>query len=561
MAEAFDLGKMLEEIMDDEKISVSKNRKVSQDEIKKMLLDRQKNLARQGRRQTRLQLGEALEREGVISTEQLHSALKLQSQKGGKIGSILVEMGVLTEDDLLSFLGKQHGLQSTSLLDLEISEDLMSLLPSRVIFKHRILPLRMEGRTLDLGIENPNELTAIHEVEFLTGKRVRPVIIPSYQMELAIKYIEEKGGGIFSGHDIQSSLKGTMTIRTLLEQLVSADATDLLVTAGVPPTVRANTTLRRTSLPSLSPDQCVAYAKALMTERQWEDFLNRRELDFAIEYDNLGRFRVNTYRQKNTVSIAIRRVMQGSLGCEALGIPTWLEEFAMKPQGLVIVTAPTGHGKTTTLAAMVDVINRTRRCNIITLEDPIEYLHKPVKSNINQREVGTDTASFSEGLRRIFRQNPDVIMIGEVRDQETFEIAARAASTGHLVLTSTHAPNATAAIENMVNCLPHHLQMEVRLQLSDALLVVFAQRLIPSKDGTRVYLAYEKLINSYRIKNFIRDNRVHQIRTQIQQEADDFASIDFCLAKLLNEGKITIEDVSAYADSVDFVVQTAAKLN
>lgn len=559
MAEAFDLGKMLEEIMDDEKISVSKNRKVSQDEIKKMLLDRQKNLAQQGRRKARIPLGEALEKDGVISTEQLRSALKLQSQKGGKIGSILVEMGVLTDDELLSFLGKQHGLQSRNLLDLEISEELMGLLPSRVIFRHRVLPIRMEGRTLDLGIENPNELTAIHEVEFLTGKRVRPVIIPSYQMELALKHIEEKGGTFFSGADIQSSLKGTMTIRTLLEQLVSADATDLLVTAGVPPTLRANTALRRTSFPALSPDQCVAYAKALMTERQWEDFLNRRELDFAVDYDNLGRFRVNAYRQKNTVSIAVRRVMQGSLGCEVLGIPTWLEEFAMKPQGLVIVTAPTGHGKTTTLAAMVDVINKRRRCNIITLEDPIEYLHKPVKSNINQREVGTDTASFSEGLRRIFRQNPDVIMIGEVRDQETFEIAARAASTGHLVLTSTHAPNATSAIDNMVNCLPHHLQMEVRLQLSDALLCVFAQRLIPSKDGTRVYLAYEKLINSYRIRNFIRDNRVHQIRSQIQQEADDFASIDFCLAKLLKEGKITIEDVSAYADSVDFVVHTAAK--
>jgi len=558
MAEAFDLAKMLEEIMDDEKISVSKNRRISQDEIKKMLFERRKHLAGQSRRSARLLLGEALERDGLITGEQLNAALKIQSQGGGRIGSILVEMGALKEEDLLTCLGKHHGLQRTSLLDLEISEDLMSLLPSRVVLKHRVLPIRMEGRTLDLAIENPNELTAIHEVEFLTGKRVRPVVIPSYQMELAIKYVEEKGGSFFSGSEIQSSLKGS-TIRTLLEQLVSTNATDLLVTAGVPPTLRTNTSLRRTTFPPLTADQCVAYAKALMTERQWEDFLNRRELDFALDYDNLGRFRVNAYRQKNTVSIAVRRVMHGSLGWDVLGIPTWLEEFAMKPQGLIIVTAPTGHGKTTTLAALIDVINRRRRCNIITLEDPIEYLHKPAKSNINQREIGTDTASFSEGLRRIFRQNPDVIMIGEVRDQETFEIAARAASTGHLVLTSTHAPNATAAIDNMVNCLPQHRQAEVRLQLSEALLAVFAQRLIPSSDGSRVYLAYEKLINSYRMKNFIRDNRVHQIRAQIQQESDDFASIDFCLARLFKEEKITIEDVSAYADSVDFVVATAGK--
>jgi twitching motility protein PilT len=226
----------------------------------------------------------------------------------------------------------------------------------------------------------------------------------------------------------------------------------------------------------------------------------------------------------------------------------------MKPQGLILVTAPAGHGKTTSVAAMVDLINRKRQANIISLEDPIEYLHKPLKCNVNQREIGTDTDSFSEGLRRIFRQAPDVIVVGEMRDHETFESALRAASTGHLVLSTMHAPSTTSAIDGMVNRFPSHLQMQVRHQLADALLILLSQRLIPRKDTDGMALAHEFLLNSYRMKNFIRENKVHQIRTQIQTESDDYSSIDMSLIRLVKEGKISMENALVYADTRDYVL-------
>ncbi len=218
-----------------------------------------------------------------------------------------------------------------------------------------------------------------------------------------------------------------------------------------------------------------------------------------------------------------------------------------------MITAPTGHGKTTTVSALISRINEKRSCNIITLEDPIEYVYQPIKSNINQREIGADTKSFSEGLRRIFRQAPDVIFIGELRDNETFEIAVRAALTGHLVLSTMHASNATAAIDSMVNRFPPHLQGQVRQLLADALLLVFAQRLLPTKKGDAHILAYEKLISTHRIRNFIRENKVHQIRSQMQAESDDFASLDICLIKLLKEDKITMKSALVYAENADYV--------
>lgn len=554
MSETYDLAKMLGEIIEDEKIDSPKNRKVSQEEIKAILL--QKTRAVPSGNGSKLPLGEALVLEGLLTQGQLQKALKVQSQKGQKLGSILVGLGYITDEALLKFLGRQYGIEGTSLLDMCINEDVMAVIPSSIILKHKVLPLKVEDRSIKLAMESPNDFTAIREVEFFTGKRVHPVIVPSYQMDVAIKCLEEKRTMVFSGVDLQQAKEERpMTVANLLQYLVSANGSDMLITAGVPPSIKVSNSLIRSKMPVLTPDQCVVYAKTLMNERQWEDFLKNKEIDFAVDFENIGRFRINVYRQKDTVSLAIRRIVNTILSFEKLGLPDWLDEFVLKPQGLILVTAPTGHGKTTTVAAIIDKINQTKRCNIITLEDPIEYVYQPQKSNINQREVGADTNSFSEGLRRIFRQAPDVIVIGELRDQETFEIALRAASTGHLVLSTMHSNNATAAIDSMVNRFPQHLQGQVRQQLADALLLVFSQRLLPDARTDSLVLAYEKLINSFRIRNFIRENKVHQIRSQIQGEADDFASLDVCLIRLLKEGKILLKDALILADSPEYVTK------
>lgn len=558
MSEIYDLAKMLGEIIDDEKVDTSQNRKISQEEIRAILLEKKRLPARKGDG-SRLPLGESLVQEGLLTREQLQEALRVQAQKGQKLGSILVGLGHITDEALLKFLGKQYGIEGTSLIDVCIHEDIMGVIPSNIVLKHRVLPLKVEARTINLAMESPNDFTAIREVEFFTGKRVYPVIVPSYQMDLALRCLEEKEAMVFAGVEIKRE-EGTgrpQAVASLLKHLVESNGSDILITAGVPPTVKLSNSLRRANMPILTTNQCVAYAKTLMNERQWEEFLKHKEIDFALDFENTGRFRVNAYRQKDSVSLAIRRISNDIPSSEALGLPNWLDDFALKPQGLVLVTAPTGHGKTTTVASLINVINRNRRCNIITLEDPIEYVHEPQKSNINQREVGSDTDSFSEGLRRIFRQAPDVIVIGELRDQETFESALRAASTGHLVLSTMHSNNATSTIDGMVNRFPLHLQGQVRHQIADALLLIFSQRLVPGKKGESLVLAYEKLINSYRIRNFIRENKTHQIRSQIQVEADDFASLDVCLARLLKEGKITEKAALLFAENPEYITKTA----
>ncbi len=557
MSELYDMARMLGEIIEDEKVDSSTNRKVSQEEIKNLLL-KKKRLPTRSDDRAKIPLGESLVQEGLLTPEQLQHALKIQAQRGQKLGSILVGLGYIGDDALLKFLGRQYGIETSSLVDVCINEDVMGVIPSSIILKHRVLPMKVEAHSINLAMESPNDFTAIREVEFFTGKRVNPVIVPSYHMDLAIQCLKEKGAIVFSGIEIQQVTgAGPPVVANLLQYLVGSNGSDMLITADVPPSVKVSNSLKRANMPPISADQCVAYAKALMNERQWEDFLKSKEIDFAIEFDNIGRFRINVYRQKDSVSLAIRRITNTILSFASLGLPDWLEEFVLKPQGLLLVTAPTGHGKTTTVAALIDVINKSRSCNIITLEDPIEYVHQPQKSNINQREVGSDTNSFSEGLRRIFRQAPDVIVIGELRDQETFEIALRAASTGHLVLSTMHSNNATSTIDSMVNRFPQHLQGQVRHQLAEALLLVFSQRLVVAKKGDTLVLAYEKLINSFRIRNFIRENKTHQIRSQIQTEADDFASLDVCLNRLLREGKISTKDALLFAENPDFVTKVA----
>jgi twitching motility protein PilT len=262
----------------------------------------------------------------------------------------------------------------------------------------------------------------------------------------------------------------------------------------------------------------------------------------AVSFKNIGRFRVNIYRQRNSISIAMRPIRDGIPTFEELNLPVWLKEFAFKPQGLILVSGPAGHGKTTTLNALIDVINNTQQRNIISLEDPIEVMHNHKKSNINQREVGTGTKSFASGLRTVFRQSPDVIVVGEMRDKETFEIGLQAADTGHLVMSSVHASSSTSIFDRVINMFEPHMQPLIRTKLADCLQLVLSQRLIPLKKGEGRILALEKLINSYRVKKFIKDSTTNRIRSQMQAGTEEFESIDMAIAKLYQRGLITFND-------------------
>lgn len=505
-------------------------------------------------------LGEILVQYGVITPNMLKNALRHQSQVGGQIGSILIEMEYLTTDNLLEFLSKQLGVPSANLFKLNISKQILKALPFEKIKEYKVIPLAVDDK-FTLAMVNPQDYVAIEDIEFILGKRVSTVVVTSQQMNAAIKSLESRGLEDITGEEIKRNCRDTRQevasdIKILLKQLSDTKATDLQLTAGVPPSLKMSTELQRLNMPPLTPEDMRIYAKALIPEEHAARFEAESDLDFAFTDMEFGRFRVNIYKQRNSVSITLRRIPDRIPDLKELGLPEDFENFALKPQGLILITGPAGHGKSTTMAALVDIINTKRKCNIITLEDPIEYLHKHKNSNVNQREIGMDTASFHEGLRHIFRQDPDVIVVGEMRDPDSFKIALQAAETGHLVLSTLHSRNATSTIDRVIDIFPPDQQAQIKTQIADSLIMILSQRLVMKKDRTAPVLAYEKLINSYKIKNFIREGKTHQIRTQMQLPGEDYSSIDVSLAKLCIAGTISLEEGLKHADNTAFYQDT-----
>lgn len=502
-------------------------------------------------------IGEILVKYEIITRDMLKNALRRQSQVGGQIGSILIEMGYVTTDTLLDFLSKQFGVPAVNLFKIDVPHDVLKAMPIEKIKEYKVLPLEIDNKLI-LAMVNPKDYVAIRDVEFILGKRVNPVVVPSLQLEAAIKSLESDSMDSFKGSELEISFAdseieaGEVDINMLLKYVKESKATDLQLTAGVPPSLKMSTELKRLNMPPLTPENMKDYARTLMNDDQQASFQAENNLDFAFTNKEYGRFRVNMYKQRNSVSITLRQIPDIIPTLQELGIPEEFENFALKNQGLILITGPTGHGKSTTLAALVDIINTKRRCNIITLEDPIEYLHKHKNSNVNQREIGIDTPSFPDGLKHIFRQDPDVIVIGEMRDPESFKIALTAAETGHLVLSTLHSRNATSTIERVIDMFPADQQTQIRSQLADSLLLVLSQRLVMKKDRSGLVLAFEKLVNSYKIKNFIREGKTHQIRTQMQLPGEEYSSIDISLIRLTLDGLITAEEGSKHADNLTF---------
>lgn len=543
MMEIHNLSEILEEIIEDERLGTARNRKLSQAEIKQMLLERQKLAAPNG--QSRKPLGEALVEEGLISAEQLQEALRSQAQQGDKLDSILIQLGYISNKELLQFLTTQHGIESADLFDLNISQEALDLLPARILRTHRVLPLKVEADLIHLAMEDPEKAAAISEVEFFTGKKVFPTVIPSYQIDLAIEYLDKEGHQTFSGREIRQSLQGPAMTENLLQQLVTAKGCDLILTAGSPPWIRLTRGLEKLSLPAITPSECIACAQTLMDGNRWKDFLNRKQIQYILDHNHLGRFRINVYKQKDTVSLTIRYINHDRLQFGALGLPDWLQEFTHQRQGLILLASPPRQGKTTTLAAMIDTINTHGNRNIITLEDPIEYLHTPKNGALSQIQIGKDAGSFAKGLQHIYRQSPDVIAISEIRDFDTLKIALDAAATGHLVLTTVSAANVTEALHSMLTLFPQHLQTRARQQIARTLLVAFWQELLPGEAGNTDIVVYEKLITSETVQNLIREGNLDLLRMKGQIAEEDFCALETTLSRLVAERKIS----AAVADS------------
>ncbi len=334
----------------------------------------------------------------------------------------------------------------------------------------------------------------------------------------------------------------TPDIRELLKLTMEMGASDLHLTENTPPVLRIDGRLMRTDFPPLTREDTKRLVYSILNDIQRETFERDKELDFSLNLPGLDRFRVNVHIQRGSVEAAFRRIPRVIPSFEELGLPPIVEELARKPNGLVLVTGPTGMGKTTTLAAMINLINNERECLIITIEDPIEFVHTNKKAIIKQREVYSDTKSFAEALKRVLRQDPDVIVVGEMRDLETISTTLTAAETGHLVLATLHTPDAPQTVQRIIDVFPPHQQQQVRLQLADCIQGVISQLLLPNASGRGRVLATEIMIGTPAIRNLIREAEIEQIPTLIQTGAQyGMRTMDKSLKELYKKGLITYE--------------------
>ncbi len=340
-------------------------------------------------------------------------------------------------------------------------------------------------------------------------------------------------------------------IDKLFNDMMAQNASDLHMKAGSPPVIRVDGELRLLDEPALSPEDTKDVAAAIMTDKQIRRFSEYNEIDFAYSSPSLGRFRVNVYRQRGSISIAMRQVATKIPSFEELHLPEIIKRIALEPRGLVLVTGTTGSGKTTTLAAMIDHINCTLRRHIVTIEDPIEVLHKDRRSIINQREIGLDTDSYASALKYVLRQDPDDILIGEMRDVETVSAALTAAQTGHFVMSTLHTIDATETINRIIDFFPLHQQKQVRIMLAGTLKAIISQRLLARADGSGRVPAIEIMIATNRIRDFILDPDQAMLINDAISEGDYYGmqTFDQALLKLYEDGLITLGDAAQVASN------------
>ncbi|MDN5293148.1 MAG: twitching motility protein PilT [Eubacteriales bacterium] len=345
-----------------------------------------------------------------------------------------------------------------------------------------------------------------------------------------------------------------MHINDLLKIAVESGASDLHLSVNSPPVLRIHGELVRLKMPPLTVEEVTALVQQTLNQDLLDRFRENGEVDFSYSVRGLGRFRLNVFLQRGTPSLAARVIPPHIRSLDELGIPPVVKELAFKPHGLVLVTGPTGSGKSTTLAAMIDLINRQCFKHIITLEDPIEYLHSHRNCIINQREIGQDSRSFASALRVALRQDPDVILVGEMRDLETIATAITAAETGHLVLATLHTPNAVQTVDRIIDVFPPHQQQQVRIQLSMVLQGVVSQQLIPKADRTGRVVATEILIAIPAVRNLIREGKTHQLLSVMQSGAKyGMHTMDQSLRDLYLSRQITYEEaISRASDKENF---------
>jgi twitching motility protein PilT len=558
-------------------------------------------------------LGELLVERNVLSREALFALLEREQTEGVPLTRLILQEGLVAEGDLMAAVAHEAGFGFVDLRLTPPAPSVEALLPEEVARERLAVAVDIEGDRLVVAMVDPSDAAAVRAVEAASGFPVRPVLATRSDLVRVIDALYGQGPGVVPGASDQgdasrgeragspsgaagspsgASPPGTpaseraasgsrgprpagragaaleevdleLHVNELLEQVVRRGGSDLHLTVGIHPTVRIDGRMTpMTEYPVLNGSEIRRMVYAILTQKQRERFEADHELDTSHAVPGVGRFRLNVFLQRDTVGAVMRAIPYEVVPFGQLGLPEVVAGFAELPRGLVLVTGPTGSGKTTTLASVVDLINERRPVHIVTIEDPIEFMHFHKRAVVNQREVGEDTASFAAALKHVLRQDPDVILVGEMRDLETIATALTAAETGHLVFGTLHTQDAPQSIDRVIDVFPAEQQRQIRVQLASALQGIVTQQLLPSASGKGRVVAAEVLVATPAVRNLIREGKTHQVYSAMQAGGKyGMQTMDMALAALVRAGKVTMADAldrCVNADDLRRLVNPAA---
>lgn len=501
-------------------------------------------------------LGEVLVQERLISREILQQALARQAETLRPLGKILLEMGVVTEEQLVEAVSRQLGVPFVDLAGQPPQPAVVRMIPKEMAERLTAVPAFIEAEQLIVAMVEPTNKAALQEIAEATGYPCRPALgVRQRIMDVIARSFVGGAPTLDPVSDVLQPIVGTpapppseaegkeLSMHDLLNRLIDERGSDLHLTVGGPPVIRVRGALTRLDdYPMLQPAELRKLIYSILTQRQREHLEEHLELDLAYSLPGRARFRINAYFQRDAVAAAIRLIPFEIKSLQQLEVPMKAADFAYLPRGLVLVTGPTGSGKSTTLAAIIDIVNKERTDHILTVEDPIEFLHNHKKAVVNQREVGADTKGFSAALKSALRQDPDVILVGEMRDLETISTALTAAETGHLVFATLHTQSAPEAIDRVIDVFPPHQQQQVRVQLAATLQGVITQQLLPTADGLGRAIACEIMVATPAIRNMVREGKTHMIYSSMQAGgAHGMLTMDQSLAALVRAHRIKYE--------------------
>ena len=489
--------------------------------------------------------GEALVDRHVLSRDSLESAIEEAERTNQTLPSVLLKLGLVGAKDLTAALADQLGVPFIDFLETPIHQEAPTLLTADVARKWMALPVDFEDHKLVVAFAEPADDEALAAVGAATTYEIIAAVADREELLSAIDMIYGAAPqGVATGGDsFDGSRTDDLHINDLLELVIQWRGSDLHLASGSPPVIRVNGDLRPIpDMPALNGSQIRQMVFSILTQKQREKFENELELDTSYALPGKGRFRVNVFLQRDSVGAVMRAIPFQVVDYDVLGVPPAVKTWAYLPRGLVLITGPTGSGKSTTLASLIDIVNRERSVHIMTVEDPIEFLHEHKRSLINQREVGEDTHSFASALKHVLRQDPDVILVGEMRDLETISTALTAAETGHLVFATLHTQDAPQSIDRVIDVFPAHQQQQVRIQLASALQGICTQQLIPTSDGQSRAIACEVMVATPAVRNLIREGKTHQVYSVLQAGGRyGMVTMDMSLVQLVRSGRITMD--------------------